>query len=190
MTEEQRYTDTQKFPGFELRHYEACVVADVHVDGSFESAGSAGFRPLIQYISGGNSPAQKVAMTAPVIQQPSQPSQSKKIAMTAPVLQSSTSNHHIVSFVMPAGSTLEQMPKPTDSRVTLRAISEQLVAIDKFSGRWTSSGYDERLKKLHVSVTSAGFTPIGDARFARFDPPWTPWFMRRNEIQLPVSRTP
>ncbi len=188
MTEQQRYTVTQSFPCFELRTYEPCVVADVHVDGSFESAGSAGFAPLIRYISGGNSPAQKVAMTAPVLQEPSAAKESSKIAMTAPVLQSSSTNHHVVSFVMPAGSILESMPAPTDSRVTLRAIPEQLIAVDRFSGRWSQHGYDERLKKLHDNVVSAGLIPAGDARFARFDPPWTPWFMRRNEIQLPVTR--
>jgi LDH2 family malate/lactate/ureidoglycolate dehydrogenase len=90
MTEEQKYIVEQKFPKFEVRRYEACVFADVTVSGDFESAGSAGFRPLIGYISGNNKPNSKIAMTAPVVQEPI-----TKIAMTSPVVQQSSGQENI-----------------------------------------------------------------------------------------------
>ena len=107
MTEEQKYTVERKFPMFEVRRYEPCVFADVIVNGDFESAGSLGFRPLIGYISGNNQPNSKIAMTAPVIQEPV-----SKIAMTSPVLQQNSGQKNIISFVMPAGLTLEALPIP------------------------------------------------------------------------------
>ena len=182
MTEEQKYTVEQKFPGYEMRRYEACVFADVTVNGDFESAGSAGFRPLIGYISGNNKPNSKIAMTAPVVQEPI-----SKIAMTSPVLQQSTGQENIISFVMPAGMTLDVLPIPSSSKVSLREVPEQLMAASRFSGRWTHAIYVKHVAELEASISEAGFKLNGSPRFARFDPPWTPWFMRRNEIQIPIA---
>ena len=182
MTEEQKYTVESKFPKFEVRRYEACVFADVTVTGDFESAGSAGFRPLIGYISGNNQPNSKIAMTAPVVQEPV-----SKIAMTSPVLQQSTGQESIISFVMPAGMRLDNLPIPTNSKVSLREVPEQLVAVSRFSGRWTHATYMKHVTELETSISEAGFKLNGSPRFARFDPPWTPWFMRRNEIQIPIA---
>jgi len=182
MTEEQKYTVERKFPKFEVRRYEACVFADVTVTGDFESAGSAGFRPLIGYISGNNQPNSKIAMTAPVVQEPV-----SKIAMTSPVLQQSTGQESIISFVMPAGMRLDTLPIPTNSKVSLREVPEQLVAVSRFSGRWTVATYIKHVTELESDIAESGFTANGSPRFARFDPPWTPWFMRRNEIQIPIA---
>jgi len=182
MTEEQKYTVEQKFPKFEVRRYEACVFADVTVTGDFESAGSVGFRPLIGYISGNNKPNSKIAMTAPVVQEPV-----FKIDMTSPVLQQSSGLENIISFVMPAGMTLDALPIPTNSKVSLREVPEQLLAVSRFSGRWTVATYLKHVTELESSIAQSGFTSNGSPRFARFDPPWTPWFMRRNEIQIPIA---
>ena len=182
MTEEQKYTVEQKFPKFEVRQYEACVFADVTVTGDFESAGSAGFRPLIGYISGNNKPNSKIAMTAPVVQEPV-----LKIDMTSPVLQQSSGQENIISFVMPSGMTLDALPIPTNSKVLLREVPEQLLAVSRFSGRWTVATYLKHVAELENNIAESGFKSNGPPRFARFDPPWTPWFMRRNEIQIPIA---
>ena len=188
MTEEQKYTVERRFPKFEVRRYEACVFADVTVSADFQSAGSIAFRSLIGYISGSNKPNTKIAMTSPVIQESKSENSSTKIAMTSPVIQESSKDLQIVSFVMPAGSTLESMPLPTNSRVTLRPVPEQLVAVSKFSGRWTEENYQKQLASLEGQIAVNGFALNGNPRFARFDPPWTPWFMRRNEIQIPIEK--
>lgn len=182
MTEEQKYTVERKFPKFEIRRYESCVFADVKVTASFESAGSAGFGPLIGYISGNNKPNSKIAMTAPVILEPT-----SKIAMTSPVVQENFGTENIVSFVMPAGMTLESLPIPSSSRVSLREVPEQYLAVSRFSGRWTEVLCDKQRSELETQLAAHGLVPNGSPRFARFDPPWTPWFMRRNEIQIPIE---
>ena len=182
MTEEQKYTVERKFPKFEVRRYEACVFADVTVTGDFESAGNKGFGPLIGYISGNNKPHSKIVMTATVVQEPV-----SKIAMTSPVLQQSSGQENIISFVMPAGMTLDALPIPSSSKVSLREVPEQLMAVSRFSGRWTMATYVKHVTELESSIAESGFTPNGSPRFARFDPPWTPWFMRRNEIQIPIA---
>ena len=187
MTQEQKYLVEKTFPNFEIRRYEPCVLADVTVQADFQSAGSIAFRSLIGYISGSNEPNTKIAMTSPVIQESEINSSSVKIAMTSPVIQESTKGSQIVSFVMPAGMTLENLPLPSNSKVSLREIPEQLVAVHKFTGRWTESNYDRQLEQLKQQLNEKGIALTGPPRFARFDPPWTPWFMRRNEIQIPIE---
>ena len=168
MAIEQKYSVVNNFPGFELRNYDSCVLADVKVTADFEKAGNAGFGSLIGYIGGQNQPNTKISMTAPVIQEP-------------------TDNAHIVSFVMPSEITERSAPIPTNSRVSLRFMPQELVAVDRFTGRWSETSYQDRVSKLLGAITAAGYQATGNARFARFDPPWTPWFMRRNEIQIPVA---
>jgi hypothetical protein len=187
MTEEQKYTVERKFPKFEVRRYQACVFADVTVTASFENAGSLGFRPLIGYISGNNEPNKKIAMTSPVIQESKSENSTIKIAMTPPVIQESSNDLQVVSFVMPAGMTLDDLPLPTNSKVTLRQMPEQLVAASRFTGRWTESAYERQLAQFRQQLDQNGMTEISPPRYARFDPPWTPSFLRRNEIQIPIA---
>jgi hypothetical protein len=107
--------------------------------------------------------------------------------MTSPVVQQSTGKENIISFVMPAGMTLDALPTPSSSKVSLREVPEQLMAVSRFSGRWTMAIYMKHVAELESNIVEAGFTLNGSPRFARFDPPWTPWFMRRNEIQIPIA---
>ena len=187
MTQEQKYVVEKTFPNFEVRLYEPCVLADVTVSSDFQSAGSIAFRSLIGYISGNNEPNSKIAMTSPVVQETNAKASSTKIAMTSPVIQEITNDSQVVSFVMPAGMTLKDLPLPTNSKVSLRQLPEQLVAVSKFTGRWTEAAYDRQLAQLKQQLKANGITETGSPRIARFDPPWTPWFMRRNEIQIPIA---
>ena len=168
MAKEQKYKVISNFSGFELRSYEPCTLADIQITADFEKAGNAGFGPLVGYIGGRNQLGAKIAMTAPVIQEPKHET-------------------HIVSFVLPSEVEMISAPIPVDSRVTLREVPQELVAVDKFSGRWSEALYQERVGKLISAIKLEGFIADGNPRFARFDPPWTPWFLRRNEIQVPVA---
>lgn len=170
MTEQQPYDVISRHPGFELRRYLAHVVADVDVTGSFESAGISGFRPLVGYISSGG-----VAMTAPVLQQ-----------ARDEVDDVTSAGAYRVSFVMPADADLASLPVPADSRVVLREVPEQVAAVAGFSGRWTAGSFRRHAHDLLTAVSAAGWTQDGPVRWARFDPPWTPWFRRRNEVVVPV----
>jgi len=183
MTEQQEYRVMKVRGVVELREYAPWVVADVVASGSAEQAGSAAFRPLFEYISGANHGAEPLAMTAPVIQQPT----SERLAMTAPVIQEAAgAGEWTVSFVLPAGRPLSQYPTPTNSRVSLRAVPGETAAAIRWSGRWTSSNIARRTQDLRQVMAEAGWHASGEPRWARFDPPWKPPFARRNEIVIPV----
>ena len=167
----------------ELRQYADCVVADVVVTGSAEQAGNRAFRPLVSYISGSNQSAAALEMTAPVIQEAA----SEKLAMTAPVIQEATGEESwTVSFVLPGSRALDEYPVPTDPRVSLRAVAGETAAALRWSGRWTSGNVARRTEELRQAMAEAGWVAAGAPRWARFDPPWTPPFARRNEIVIPV----
>ncbi len=183
MTEQQRFTVVADHPEFQLRRYDACVVAEVEVAGSMDSAGNRAFRRLVRYIGGRNRARRSLAMTAPVVQATA----GRTIEMTAPVVQEEHGDRHVVGFVMPAGETLETLPEPEDASVSLREVPDELAAAMRYSGRWTESAYRERVARLHAAVGRAGLTVTGPPRWARFDPPWTPWFLRHNEVVLPVA---
>lgn len=185
MTERQRYEVVERFPGFELRCYDAHLVAEVEVDGSFTDAANRAFGVLVGFISGRNSTRGKVAMTAPVVQEEA----STRIAMTSPVVQEpgDQPGRFVVAFVMPAEFTLDTLPAPADPRIRIREIPTEMAAARSFTGRWSERIYQDQLAQLRSDVQRAGLQIIGAPRFARFDPPWTPWFKRHNEVVLPVS---
>ena len=179
MTAEQKYSVVEVKDGYELRRYEKSVIAEVKVSSDFSSAGNVAFRYLINFISGNNANQQKIAMTAPVLQL-------EDLTMNLSNTSASHS-HHLVSFVMPQGMNVTETPAPNDPNVHIRELPEQLVAVSRFSGRWSKQNYDQQLQKLRASLQEDGFLEVESPRFARFDPPWTPWFLRRNEIQIPVE---
>lgn len=168
MTEQQPYEVVGTYDGFELRSYPAHVVAEVSVRGSFEEAGSAGFRPLFNYISGSNDSGQSISMTAPVVMR-------------------SDGDEHAVAFVLPAEMESSAAPTPTNPNVSITTMPPTLSAAVRYSGRWSQSSYDRHLAQLLTSLQRAGMTPVSAPRFARFDPPFKPWFMRRNEIVVDVE---
>ncbi len=184
MTEQQPFAVVRRCQGFDLRRYPAHVVAEVTVRSSFDNAGSVAFRSLFGYITGQNVSRSAVAMTAPVVQSPA----SQKIAMTAPVVQRSDGDgEYVVAFVLPASMTSDTAPEPINPRVEIRTVDASLAAAKAYSGRWSQSSYDRHCAELQEAVRSEGLRPVGSPRFARFDPPFKPWFLRRNEVVLDVE---
>ncbi len=171
---------------FEVREYAPYLVAETYVDGAFGEVGNEGFRRLFRYISGDNAKAQSIAMTAPVEQNAA----SEKIAMTAPVEQQKAGERWRIAFVLPASYTLATVPKPLDPRVTVVEMPARRMAAVRYSGTWSEARYDEQLASLAKFVSDRGLSPEGDPVFARYDPPFMPWFLRRNEILVPVRRDP
>ena len=181
--EEAAYKVVQKDSPFELRDYAPHILAETVVDGTLENAGNTAFSPLFRYISGANKSRGKVAMTAPV----SQEQAAEKIPMTAPVGQQRVQNKWAISFMMPAGSTLESLPVPTNPQVTLRQVPARRMAAVRYSGTWSEKRYLEHLQELEAWLQKKGLIKTGDPVWARYNPPFTPWFMRRNEILIPVK---
>ncbi len=181
--EETAYTVEKTDGDFQVRLYAPHVVAEVLVDGTLEDAGNKAFRPLFNYISGENRTQGKIAMTAPVAQQP----EGQKIAMTAPVGQQAVSNRWVVTFAMPASFTLETLPEPTDKKVHLRTIAARRMAIVSYSGTWSRERYERHLTRLREWMTTNGLRGAGEPVWARYNPPFTLWFLRRNEILLTIE---
>lgn len=168
---------------FELRRYSSYIVAETFVEGNFEAVGSEGFRRLAGYIGGKNRRKESISMTTPV----SQKRASEKIAMTAPVSQTGENGRWRITFMMPAAYTLETLPIPDDDRVVLREEKEKTVAVIRYSGTWRKKGYEDHAQKLMDWISTMDWKIVGAPVWARYNPPFTPWFMRRNEIMFPVK---
>ncbi len=167
---------------FELRSYDPVIVAETFVDGDFEGAGTEGFRRLAGYIFGGNQKQSKIAMTAPVGL-----SKGQKIAMTAPVGLEKSGTRFRVTFTMPKDHSMDTLPKPDDSRVVLRETPALKLAVLRYSGTWSEERYRAREARLVEWIKGKGMTPAGAPVFARFNAPFVPWFLRRNEVHIPVQ---
>ena len=178
--EEPGYEVTRSFGDVELRQYAPYVVAEVVLAASAEDAGNQAFPILAGYIFGKNKGEKKFAMTAPVTQTVA-PS---KMEMTAPVTQAAVQGGMRVQFVLPKGVTLESAPEPLDPRVQLRLVPATQWAVIRYSGTWSQSNYMEHLARLRSALAEAGVTTRGEPVLARYDPPFMPWFLRRNEIWL------
>lgn len=181
--EEPAYEVTAKIGDVEVRQYAAYVVAEILLTGSATATGNEGFRILADYIFGKNKGENKLAMTAPVIQAAAP----TRLAMTAPVMQSAASGAYLVQFVLPKGVTLETAPEPIDSRIVLRPEPAKRVAVIRYSGLWSDDNYNRHLAQLQETMRTAGLTSSGAPIYSRYNPPFTPWFLRRNEIWLQLA---
>ena len=169
MTEEQPYTVLKQLDGFEVRHYPDYVLVQVDVTGDFMRAGNVAFGPLVSYISGNNQVGKKIAMTAPVLQ------------------ETRGEETHTVSFVLPAGMTVADVPLPSNACVSTKHVAAHEAAVMKFGGGWNGDRFQENGDVLQKKVHEAGLTAVGNVYYARFDPPWKPWFLKRNEVLIALA---
>ncbi len=181
-TEEPAYKVVRQLEGVELREYAPYSVAEVIVAGPAADAGSQAFPILAGYIFGKNKGERNFAMTAPV----TQVAVPVKLDMTAPVTQTVAPGGFRVQFVLPRGVTAASAPEPLDPRVQLREAAAARVAVIRYSGLWSASNDADHLATLQAALSAAGLTWSGEAVYARYNPPFTPWFLRRNEIWLQV----
>ena len=181
--EEARYKVLEKDNKFEIRDYAPHILAETIVEGDLEEAGNKAFNRLFRYISGDNRSRKKVAMTAPVSQQP----MGEKIKMTAPVGQRRVQEKWAVSFMMPASYTLKTLPEPEDPNITLRQVPARRMASVRYSGFWSEKRYLRYKLELESWIRERRLTAVGDPIWARYNPPFTLWFLRRNEILIPID---
>lgn len=182
-TEEAKYKVVLREQDFEVREYEPHIIAETLVDGDFDKAGNKAFSRLFKYISGNNKSRQKIEMTAPV----AQGAGSEKIDMTSPVGQQEADGRWAVSFMMPASYSLETLPEPQDPEVVLRQVPARHIAAVRYSGFWSEEGYMLNRDKLETWIKKNRFRVVGGPIWARYDPPFMPWFLRRNEILVPIA---
>jgi hypothetical protein len=182
-TEEAEYLLVLKEQNFELRSYEPHILAETRVDGDFDEAGSRAFGRLFKYISGDNKAREDVQMTSPV----SQEAAGEEISMTSPVGQQRERNQWLVSFMMPSSYTIDTIPKPTDLDVTLRQVPARYIAAVQYSGFWSEENYLSNKSALETWIEQQGLQVVGEPIWARYNPPFMPWFLRRNEILIPIA---
>jgi hypothetical protein len=178
--DEPEFEVLRKIDDVELRQYAAYVVAEVLVAGPAEQAGNQAFPILAGYIFGKNKGDRKLAMTAPVTQRVAPVT----LAMTAPVSQAAAPGGFQVQFVLPRGVTLASAPEPVDARVQLREVPAHRIAAITYAGFWSDANQAEHLAKLQAVLTAADLAWSGEPVLSRYNPPWTPWFLRRNEVWL------
>jgi hypothetical protein len=176
------YKIVQKQGAFELRDYPAQTVAEVVVEGGQQTAVRQGFRLLASYIFGANSGDQKIAMTAPVAQSP---------VMSGPITTSALgAQRWTVRFDMPRSHDLATLPKPKNAAIRLSTLPPARIAAVRFSGLMTDGAAATETAELLTYIKTSGLKPSGPPTLAQYDPPWTLWFLRRNEVVIPVADGP
>lgn len=196
--EEPAFDLLDKADRIEVRQYRPLIVAEAFVEGDMDAASNAGFRLIADYIFGNNrsvrgtpdKPAEKIAMTAPVAIEPAE-----KIAMTAPVTvepQSSASDtmkagRWRVHFVMPAEYSMATLPRPVNPAVTLREVPGKRYAVLVFSGLAREAKVQENTGELLAWLKARNLKPLAAPQLARYNPPWTLPFLRRNEILVEIA---
>lgn len=165
---------------FEIRDYDPVVVAEITFAGDRDNAVSAGFTLLLNYISGDNQTKQKIAMTAPVTQTKSSIVTSSSAAAADPL--SEFNSVWSIRFMMPQNASLKSLPKPGDPRIDLVNVPARRVAVFRFTGLWSDSNLAANRDKFLALLKTKGIKTVGEPTYAFYDPPWQPFFWRRNEI--------
>jgi SOUL heme-binding protein len=194
--EEPRYELIEKSGEIELRAYAPMIIAEAVVEGTLDQASNQGFRLIADYIFGGNiarsgAAGEKIAMTAPVIveskAEPKTEPQSQKIEMTAPVTvepKGGADNQWRIHFVMPSKYTLATLPTPKNPRVTLKEMPAQKSAVIVYSGFNGEEKLKQKTAALQAWMSERKLVATSAPQLARYDPPWTLPFMRRNELMI------
>jgi len=183
----------------EIRRYQPKLIAKTTVTGTRDEAASKGFRVLADFIFGNNTVKGDIAMTSPVEQQSQdiamtspveQQAVSKDIAMTSPVGQTSTGeNEWVVTFTMPSEYTMETLPKPNNDAVEIVETDRYKAVVLQYSGTSSKENIAEHVAELDAYVAKRNLPIEGNVMMAFYDPPWTPWFMRRNEVMYRLQET-
>jgi len=170
-TEEPEFILLLKKENFEIRQYESKILAQVQVQGDFDDATSKGFKVLADYIFGNN-----LSLDG-----------NTKIEMTAPVLAEGENKEWVVSFVMPKKYSLDTLPKPNNKDIRISRLPAEKYAVVVFSGLIRESNYDEQINLLNSFIATKNLITIGKVQIARYNPPWTLPFFRRNELMIRVN---
>jgi len=188
--EEPKYSVVEKNDAFEIREYTPYLVAQTKVTGESDEMGRKAFKILFNYISGENQQQSNIKMTSPVLQEKGK-KEGQKIAMTAPVIAESDKNNtqsSTFSFVMPQTFTLQTLPVPLDARIEIKEIPKKMVAVRQYSGTWSEERYEKNKTLLLQALAKREIQTIGEAQFARYNSPFSLWFLRRNEVIIEIEK--
>jgi hypothetical protein len=183
-TESPKYKVTRKEGKIEIREYDAVIVAEVELDSTYDSALSGGFNELAGYIFGNNLKRARVPMTSPVTEQEIRGPE--KIPMTTPVTTEGKGGKYRVAFSMPSKYKLDNLPEPNNPAISFREIGPRKMAAIRFSGYLTEKVFKKKSGELGNWLGANALVPRGSYISAQYNPPWIPWFARRNEVLVEV----
>ncbi len=171
-SKEPDFSIVNKVGDIEIRNYSPMMIAEVLVGGTMEAASGSGFRMIADFIFGNN------------IAQSGNP---EKIAMTVPVVISRSNTGWFFYFVMPAQYSLESLPKPNNPEVKIKQLKDRRCAVLRFSGKANEEKFNEKSAALIDWIKSEKLVMLGNPELARYNPPWTLPFLRRNEIMIEIE---
>jgi hypothetical protein len=185
--EEPDYKVIDTYAGFEVRQYEPYLVAEVDVDGDMNRAGNKAFRILAGYIFGDNAASANMEMTTPV--ETTEIRQGEKMQMTAPVTSTAAEvgQRTTVAFVMEGKYTIENLPTPNDERIRIRQVPLRIMAVRRYSGRWTDARYQQNREQLVNAIESADIEAVSEPILARYNSPFSLPMLRRNEVMVEIK---
>lgn len=189
LLEQPQYELEGEVDGLELRRYAPRRVAETRVDvASFDEARKHAFQRLAGYIFGDNAAREKLATTTPasVTEHAAEP-HGERLPMTAPVTLGRGAGGYVMRFQLPKHRTLSSLPRPNDSRVRLRQVPSERVAVLRFRGTYSERHIAEKERELLERVKAAGFSAAGEPVFAGYDPPTALPFLRRVEVWVPIA---
>lgn len=184
-TEEPEFTLISQENSIEIREYQPKIIARVEVEGEFDDASSKAFKILADYIFGNNllnGESQKISMTAPVEMTPL----AEDILMTSAIMSSEVNHKWQVNFIMPKEYTVDTLPQPNNDQIEIIKIPKEKYAVIVFSGLVRHSSYSEKAQLLNDFIMANNLTQLEAIKIARYNPPWTLPFFRRNELMVKI----
>ena len=171
---------------FQIREYDPKIIAQVEVIGDFEEASSKGFKLLADFIFGNNllkGESKKISMTTPVEMTPL----AENLLITSLVMDNQVNNKWLINFVMPHEYTINTLPKPNNSQVHIAEVPSEKYAVIVFSGLVKESSYADKAELLSNYLKENSYKQQGAIKIARYNPPWTLPFFRRNELMVRID---
>ncbi len=160
---------------FAIRDYASVMAVETEVFSSRKEAASDAFRKLFRYISGENEDNLEISMTAPVAQTLANQNDDDPV------------ERWMVRFFLPRNMAEENIPLPSEKGVTVSKLKAQRFASVSFRGSQSDKKIEENTAKLKAFISQNGYEVSGRPIYAFYDPPFIPWFLRDNEILLPVK---
>jgi effector-binding domain-containing protein len=185
-TEEPNFKLISEEGDFQIREYDPKIIAQVEVAGNFDEASSKGFKLLADYIFGNNileGGSQKISMTTPVEMSPL----AENLLITSPVMDDQVNDKWLINFVMPHEYSLDTLPKPNNPQVNIIEVPKEKYAVIVFSGLVREHSYAEKAELLSNYLNENSFKQHGNIKIARYNPPWTLPFFRRNELMVRID---
>ena len=165
--ETPKYAVIKTIDKVEIRKYPNLILAQTKLGSTeYKSSGNNGFRTVANYIFGGNSKQQKIAMTAPVIM--------------------NMGDSASMSFVMPSEYEMDDLPKPASDQVQIRKQESKTLAVLRFGGYSDDEKIQKYAERLEEILNENNIKVIGALLYMGYNAPWDV-VNRRNEVAFEVE---